>query len=82
MSEGASFETERHRDDQPVRDDLLDPEEIDPQGEVVGDEVIDDEAGVIPDPEELPESQGDDVLTAERLSEDATEREPLHDEDL
>ena len=81
MSDGASFETERHRDDQPDRDDLLDPEEIDPHGEVVGDEVIDDEAGLIPGPEELPESQGDDVLTAERLSEDATERPPLHDED-
>jgi hypothetical protein len=85
MSEGASFETDRHRDDQPMRDDLLDPRDIDPDEVVDHDEAAlraqaDDEAGVLPEPDALPESQGSDVLTAAQLAEDATTRPPVPDD--
>lgn len=81
---GDSFETERHRDDQPQRDDLLDPEEItderrdepDPRtGAETG------EADRLPDAETRPESQGEDVLDAPHATEDATPRRRLSDEE-
>lgn len=82
-----SFEVDRHVDEQPPREDLLDPEDI----EVDGDEALDpDELNVpertgdadrLPTDEELPESQGADVVASERLSEDAAARPPLHDEE-
>jgi hypothetical protein len=66
---GASFETERHRDDQPQRDDLIDPEEIDRRAEEALRDAAQDPAveepltspDVFPHPEDVPESQGDDV---------------------
>lgn len=82
-----SFEVDRHVDEQPPREDLLDPEDI----EVDEDEPLDpDELNVpertgdadrLPTDEELPESQGADVAASERLSEDAAARPPLHDEE-
>ncbi|GEM_PF-3363379 len=72
-----SFEVER--DDQPERDDLLEPEDVDPD-EVV-EPTMDREVGTLPDPEELPESQGDNVLDAEREAEDASPRRLLSDEE-
>ncbi|MFO7777743.1 MAG: hypothetical protein R6V28_05255 [Nitriliruptoraceae bacterium] len=72
-----SFEVER--DDQPERDDLIDPEETDVD-EVEG-PTMDREVGTLPEPEELPESQGDTVLDAEREAEDASPRRLLSDEE-
>jgi hypothetical protein len=76
---GDSFEVDRHVDDQPERDDLLEPEDIDP--EPIDDDTMDRETGVLPDPEDLPESQGDSVLDAGRLTEDASSRRLLSDEE-
>ena len=72
-----SFELER--EDQPERDDLLEPEDIDPAE--VEEPTQDREVGTLPDPEELPESQGSTVLDAERESEDASPRRLLSDEE-
>jgi hypothetical protein len=66
---GASFETERHRDDQPERDDLIAPEEIDREAEEALRDAAQDPAVEEPratprafaGAEDLPESQGDDV---------------------
>lgn len=74
---GASFEVER--DDQPQRDDLIDHEEVD--ADEVGGATMDRETGTLPDPEELPESQGVTALDAERETEDATPRRLLSDEE-
>lgn len=74
---GSSFEVER--DDQPERDDLIDPEEADI--DEVEDPTMDREVGTLPDPEQLPESQGDTVLDAEREAEDASPRRLLSDEE-
>jgi hypothetical protein len=76
---GDSFEVDRHVDDQPERDDLLEPEDIDP--EPIDGPTMDRETGVLPDPEDLPESQGDSVLDADRLAEDASSRRLSSDED-
>jgi hypothetical protein len=73
-----SFEVDRHIDDQPVRDDLIEPEDIDPAR--VEEPTMDEEVGVIPDPEELPESQGVSALDAERFTEDAKAGPRLADE--
>jgi hypothetical protein len=87
--DSTSFELDQHDvDEQPSREDLLDPEDI---------EAIEDEHGLdvdelnvpertgdpdrLPDPEELPESQGLDMLDSERLTEDDADRPPLHDEE-
>lgn len=72
-----SFEVER--DEQPERDDLLEPEDLDP-AEVEG-PTQDREVGRLPDPEELPESQGSNVLDAEHEAEDASPRRLLSDEE-
>lgn len=82
-----SHEVDRHVDEQPPREDLLDPEDIDLGAD---DEGFDpDELNVpertgdpdrLPSSEDLPESQGADVVASERLSEDAAARPPLHDE--
>lgn len=72
-----SFEVER--EEQPERDDLLDPEEVDPAE--VERATQDAEVGTLPAAEELPESQGDNVLDAEREVEDATSRRLLSDEE-
>ena len=74
---GTSFEVER--DDQPERDDLLEPEEVD--AEEVATPTMDREVGTLPDPEDLPESQGDTVLDAQRQAEDASPRRLLSDEE-
>ena len=71
-----SFEVDR--DDQPPRDDLIDPEDISPTD---SEPATDPEAGVLPDPDELPESQDGNVLDAERLAEDASSRPLPTDED-
>ena len=65
--------------EQPERDDLLDPEDIDP--EPVEGDTMDVETGRIPGDEELPESQGMNALDAEHLTEDATPRRRLSDEE-
>lgn len=75
---GNSFEVDRDRDDQPQRDDLIEPENIDPDR--VDDPTMDEETGVLPDEEELPETQGVSALDAERLTEDATAGRRLSDE--
>lgn len=72
-----SFEVER--DDQPERDDLLEPEDVDPAE--VAEPTLDREVGTLPDPEELPESQGETVLDAQREAEDASPRRLLSDEE-
>ncbi len=72
-----SFEVER--DDQPERDDILEPEDVDPAE--VEEPTMDREVGTFPDPEELPESQGENVLDAEREAEDASPRRLLSDEE-
>lgn len=75
---GTSFKVDR--DEQPERDDLIDPpEDIEPTE--VEDPTIDREVGELPDPEELPESQGSDVLDAVRQSEDSSSRQLLSDEE-
>ena len=71
-----SFEVDR--DDQPARDDLIDPEDINPTDSEPDE---DDDAGILPDPEELPESQDDNVLDAEQSTEDASRRALPTDED-
>jgi hypothetical protein len=73
----ASFEVER--DEQPERDDLIDPEDV--AADEVEDPTMDREVGTLPDPEELPESQGDTILDAEREAEDASTRRLLSDEE-
>ncbi len=74
---GTSFEVER--EDQPERDDLIDPEEA--EADEVEGPTMDHEVGMLPEPEELPESQGETVLDAEREAEDATPRRLLSDEE-
>ena len=86
-----AHQVDRHTDDQPPRDDLLDPDDIDTQAGP-----FDEGAGAVDDPdpfhrdgepprvgtdpEDLPESQGIDADVAERLTEDGGVRDPLHDE--
>lgn len=65
--------------EQPERDDLIDPDDVDPAP--VDEETMDVETGRLPDSEELPESQGMDVLDADHLTEDATSRRRLSDEE-
>ena len=86
--DSTSFELDRHVDEQPPREDLLDPEDIEVSEE--DDELDIEEANVpertgdadrLPDPEELPESQGLDMASSERLTEDDADRPPLHDEE-
>jgi hypothetical protein len=67
------------REDQPDRDDLLDPADIDPEWE--DERPGDEDAGILPPLDELPESQGEDVLEAERAAEDASSRRLLSDEE-
>ncbi len=74
----ASHSFEVDRDDQPQRDDLIDPDDISP-GE--SEPAADREAGVLPDPDDLPVSQEDNVLDAERLTEDASNRPLPTDEE-
>lgn len=82
---GASFETDRDDvDDQPARDDLLDPASI-AAGEEA-DAPFGEPAEVLTEPElpldeDLPESQGDDVATAARTTEDRAARPPMSDEE-
>lgn len=86
-----AHQVDRHTDDQPARDDLLDPERIDADADDLdaGAGAVDDpdpfhrddeppRAGT--DPELLPESQGFGADEVDRLTEDAGVREPLHDE--
>ncbi|MFP4148153.1 MAG: hypothetical protein ACLFUG_07750 [Nitriliruptoraceae bacterium] len=72
-----SFEVDRP--DQPERDDLLEQEDV--HLEEVEGSTMDREVGMLPDPEELPESQGETVLDAEREAEDFTPRRRLSDEE-
>jgi hypothetical protein len=79
-----SFEVDRHTDDQPPREDLIDPEDIgtgdrDPFEDADEEPELGD-AELLPDSEDLPESQGDDIVEADRLAEDAAARPPLSDE--
>lgn len=73
------FEVDRHIDDQPERDDLLEPADIDPAP--VDEPTMDAATGVLPDPEERPETQGSDPMVAERVTEDAKEGPRLADEE-
>jgi hypothetical protein len=82
-----SFEVDRHVDDQPPREDLIDPEDIELGGDEEG--LDPDELDVpartgdpdrLPDSDQLPESQGADIVDSERLAEDHADRPPLHDE--
>jgi hypothetical protein len=66
---GASPETERHRDDEPEREDLIDPQEIDRRAEEALRDAAQDPAveeprssrDVFPDAQDRPGSTGDDV---------------------
>lgn len=81
-------EVDRHVDAQPPREDLLEPDEIEVDA---GDEGLDPEEVSepartgdperLPGTEDLPESQGADVVESERLAEDEVHRPPLHDEE-
>ena len=73
--EGPSFETEPGTNEQPPREDLIDPEDIEihPEQDRAPDER--DEQGLLPDPEERPESQGFDAIDADRETEDHRERD-------
>lgn len=73
-----SFEVDRHIDDQPARDDLIDPDDVDPSR--VEEPTMDEEVGQLPLDEELPESQGVSTLDAEGFSEDAKAGPRLADE--
>jgi hypothetical protein len=91
--DSTSFEVERHTDDQPPRDDVIEPGDIDTDTEV-----LDAGAGAVDDPDpfhrddeppraatssdDLPESQGFDADVADRLSEDAGGTVPLSDDEL
>jgi hypothetical protein len=66
------------RPDQPTRDDIIDPEDIDPQP--VEEPSIDEETGAILSADEQPETQGMDTVDADRGTEDATSRGVLSDE--
>jgi hypothetical protein len=72
------FEVDRHVDDQPPRDDLLDPEDIEPERT----SELAQESGVLPPTDELPETQGTNTLDAPHETEDATSGERLSDEEL
>ncbi len=82
--DATSFEVDRHVEDQPPREDLIDPEDIDTGDRDPFEDADEDprvgDAELLPDSEDLPESQGEDVVDAERLSEDAASRPPLSDE--
>jgi hypothetical protein len=75
--EGAA--PDKSQPDQPPRDDLIDPEDVDPEEDTGRPPDID--AGVVPPAEERPESQGYDVMDAEHLTEDDTSRRRLSDEE-
>lgn len=82
--DSTSFEVDRHQEAQPPREDLIDPEDIE-VGERDELEDVDEEselgdAELLPGSEELPETQGDDIVEAERLAEDATARPPVSDD--
>ena len=80
-----SFEVDRHVDEQPPREDRLDPEDIEPserdEVEDLGEEAELGDADLLPGTEDLPESQGEDIVEAERLAEDAADRPGMSDED-
>lgn len=83
--DSTSFEVERHTDDQPPRDDIIEPDDI-AAAEAEMDGPPDAGAGAVDDPDpfhrddeppraatsedDLPESQGFDADVAEQLSED------------
>lgn len=85
-----SFEVDRHIDDQPPRDDLIDPDDIDPDDpdtpSPIGAEddpdpfARQDEPPRVATEDDLPESQGADVDEASQLTEDGTYGESLSDE--
>lgn len=86
--ESTSFEVDRHVDEQPPREDLLDAEEIefteDDEGLDLEEANVPERTGEgdrLPDPEDLPETQGLEMLESERLTEDDGNRPPLHDEE-
>lgn len=62
-----------------VHDDLIDPRDIDPAE--VEEPTQDRDAGTLPDPEQLPETQGETVLDAQRQAEEASPRRLLSDEE-
>lgn len=79
--DSTSFEVERHTDDQPPRGDVIEPDDIDADTEVLdaGVGAVDDpdpfhrddeppRAGT--DPDDLPESQGFDADVADQITED------------
>jgi hypothetical protein len=84
--DSTSFEVERHTDDQPPRDDILEPDDVAAAADEL-DGPPDAGAGLVDDPdpfhrddeppraatssEDLPESQGFDADVAERAAEDA-----------
>lgn len=92
--ENTSWEVDRLTDDQPPRDDLIEPDDIDAD---VVDGGLDRGANQVDDPdpfhrddeppraatstEDLPESQGFDADVADRLTEDAAARPSLEDEE-
>ena len=78
-----SHEVDRHVDDQPVRDDLIDPADIDPEDGLLEEteEDLDDDREERPPIDELPETQGYDTLHAERMTEDGGQRHPLSDDE-
>lgn len=90
-SDPTSHEVDRHVDDQPPRDDLLDPNEIDPDTVVSDDDFARDELAErddivsppTPAPREFqPETQGSSAVDAASDTEDAGVRHPLSDEEV
>jgi hypothetical protein len=93
--DSTSFEVERHTDDQPPRDDLIEPDDL-RAAEIELDGPPDAGAGLVDDPDpfhrddeppraatdpdDLPESQGYDADVADQLTEDDGTA-PLADEE-
>lgn len=83
----ASFETDRHTDDQPPREDLIPLEELEDLADedLFGEEEssVSEDEEILPRPtsEDLPESQGEDVDLGDKISEDYADRPPLSDEE-
>lgn len=73
------LDDDRHGRDQPLRDDLIDPDDV--SAEEVDEPTQDADVGSLPLEEELPESQGVDALEAEHWTEDASSRRLLSDEE-
>lgn len=84
LDHGASHETDRHTENQPPREDVIPVDELEDLEAQDADPAVSEDDAALPRPstEDLPESQGVDVDQGKRMTEDATERPRLSDEEL